>query len=211
MSKDRDEVLDRCHADDLINAAWMDMQCGPEEGEMSTTTTEKPLTEIPKLLQACCDDEAILYDIGFPFVEGEFLWATDGRILARQPIEDFDPAFLKGIMHDRGRLPVAATAWNAYEDSGEWNDLPRDFRVTCDKCKGVERTECTKCYGERSSLVEEPLAVGSVLLGAHYVALLFDHGIRSVKVAGAKEPARFQQGRIEGIVMPIDPEKSKQP
>ena len=31
MSKEGDEYLDRCHADDLIDAAWLDMQCGSDD------------------------------------------------------------------------------------------------------------------------------------------------------------------------------------
>lgn len=30
---EKDEWLDRCYADDPINAAWLDMQCGPEEDD----------------------------------------------------------------------------------------------------------------------------------------------------------------------------------
>lgn len=172
-----------------------------------TTTTGKLLTEIPKLLQECCDYENFRYDLRRPFVEEGFVWATDGKILARQPAADFDSEFLRDLMENRGKLPKATPVWDAYDDSGIWDDLPKGVSIPCETCNGVERVECFDCHGARRELIEGPCVVGVAQLMPHYVSVLLEHGIRSVKVTGVKSPVRFQIDRIEGVLMPLDPDE----
>lgn len=169
-------------------------------------TAQELLTEIPPLMLACCDGIAIRYDLKKPFPVGHYLWATNGRILVRQPIDDFAHELISELRKNRGSLPRPLEVWSHYPVAGEEQELPMPIRTVCPECKGVERVECYECHGVRSELNDKPVPVGDLTLGSYYAALLYDHGIRGVKVAGPSDAVQFSLGRLEGMLMPLNPE-----
>jgi hypothetical protein len=170
-----------------------------------TETMTDLLTEAPALMLECCTDEYYRYDLKTPFTEGAYLSATDGRWLTRQPAEDFDPEFLARLMTKRGKLPKCLEVWDSYPAGGEPFALP-EVDITCKACGGKERVACEECLGSRESSEIVGVYIGPVRIQASYIARLARHGITEIVVVDEKSPVRFSLGRIEGIVMPMNPE-----
>lgn len=165
---------------------------------MSETVTQL-LTEVPALMLACCDDENFRYDLKAPFVYGDHLWATNGRILTRQPVEDFAPELIDRLMQRRGKMliPIGdGRPWT--EPSGDPVELPQVTKAVCDGCHGQEHVECFSCHGLRFEIDEKPIDLGVVSLASHFVALLTDHGVTEIRVKSEKEAVHFAVGASRG-------------
>ena len=167
------------------------------------TTATKLLTEVPALMMACCEPDNIRYDLKLPYVDGDYLWATNGMILARQPIEDFSPDLLLECSKDRGKVPKSWPVWEQYGEDGEPFDLPIPEEKACEFCGGIERVLCEVCLGGRFDFVQDSYEVGPATLASNMIVKLVSNGVSSVRVVSEKDPVRFSVGRIEGLLMPM--------
>lgn len=97
----------------------------------------------PKLdLSAFCDPYTRRYALATPFIQGEFVYATDGRILVQTTRE------LCEASEPTGKVPNGcATIVEPLDKVRDW-DFPPPI-VACEKCKGCGATFgiCDVCNG----------------------------------------------------------------
>lgn len=166
------------------------------------------LSTTPELMTECCDDEeGIRYDITKPFVEGDYLVATNGQIAVRRLASDFDPGFLASLMDSSRKLPKTQLLWDATDH--ELVPLPDAAeKVPCDGCKGKEFTSCWECYGVRFERNLARVTCGPRDFAAHWVGMLRRHGVTEIGVSRKLlAPGWFSVGRFEGLLMPLEIEE----
>jgi hypothetical protein len=161
------------------------------------------LTAIPRLMQQCCEPEPMRYDNGRPFLFDGRLCATDCRILVWQPMKDFSPDLLASLAAGRGKIPNCRAIWEVMPKTTKPHALPETIREMCDGCGGEEYTECFSCHGLRYGLSEEPMQVGPVQIATQYAAILYEAGVRELRVGGKTDSLHFVLGRLEGVLMPL--------
>ena len=187
--------------------------------------------KLPPIFDDCCHKgEPSRYAIDRPFRDGEYICATDGRVVVRlhDPANEY-PSDAKGP-------PVHDLGWsNAYGSPVRMPPLPELFTETCRKCKGNPKVKCKRCGSE--GWIECPecgneypcpecagdheivcdncedgkvvdhgfkaVRVGPVCIGPAYARILARHGaiIFPPKKDGIR-PVYFKVGEIEGLVMP---------
>lgn len=164
------------------------------------------LKTLDPIFADCVCAETSRYAIAQPWVHNGFAYATNGRILVRQPTKRSSRPF---------RYARVPSAWHLFDDSkptGKPIPLPnigpeQNDVMVCENCKGRKR-KCSACDGEGSITRKHrsiELAPGlSKGLADYYVWLLQRHGIGEVQLDGASNGKTFcfRKGKkIEGLVM----------
>ena len=103
---------------------------------------------VPALLRECAEANATRFSLSLPWVQGGFVYATDGRIIARCPCDQVSPeavAHLEATMGGR-RIPLAAEA--------EFKEVPR---LPGEKLPTVPdpMTACCDCGGRGHDVIED--------------------------------------------------------
>jgi hypothetical protein len=180
---------------------------------------------IPRILLEIPDPDLyrMRYDLNRPFIDGDWLIATDGRIMARSPLSRFTAAELRPYGRDGRKLldPGRTTqVWDGFirEPRGEPVSLPESIRdrEACDRCFPGREWDwpfipasgryCEHCDGDGWLWVVKGINLGPVTLQPRYAALLSRHGVSKVYPgAGADRPVYFEGDGFEGILMPYDP------
>jgi len=107
--------------------------------------------QLPELLLQCTEPQfhGRKYQIDLPWVLGNFVYATDGRIIARMPIKGLKKPLVQFLRDMTTRcVPNALPVY-----VGEFEDKPtklpkiEDPRIECDTCngKGYVTTACPIC------------------------------------------------------------------
>lgn len=138
-----------------------------------------------------------------PWIQDGFVYATDGRIVVRQPIE------LSDTTHD------AQDARAIFDESkpGISIDLPdigpEQPRLQCPHCKAA--------FTNAGCVERTPRAVelhGGLFIADRFVWLLLRHGISEIRLDTARHARSpsgqrysFCKGTIEGLLMGRDPDK----
>lgn len=120
------------------------------------TTSDGPKEALFILLNPifrdCCDPEAVRYDLSSPFVVGEHVYATDGRIIVRSPATpEIVAAFTAVPPGDGKRLKDPALVYGPSDFQPAPLVLPDPNTFpACDRCGGkglVASYECGECWG----------------------------------------------------------------
>ena len=152
-------------------------------------------------LQPFCDDEgAIRYDIGKPFVQSGFRYATDGRIIARTKTREHDTAGRKlprdaaSVYGPPIKSPLVALKRGKRYVEPEGGDL-------CG-CECLRR--CKKCDG--SGVLPQFISyVGKALFDEKYLAKIERlPGVRVVKPKGGDDSMYFAFTGGDGVLMPLE-------
>lgn len=167
---------------------------------------------------ADCVGKSGRYTIGRPWVRGGFAYATNGRIVVRQPVT------LQDTTHN---APDALAMFNESKPSGTIILLPdigpnRSATMLCDECHGDGHCDCSRCgqdaecyecggkgtAGREQNAIE--LATG-LFVADTYVWLLQRHDITNVQVDENYKGAtpgdyrycfcRKDKLQLEGLVM----------
>jgi hypothetical protein len=175
------------------------------------------------------------FALGRPFVEGDHVIATDGRLFVRTPCEALGAGGLAPYWKDPGRkYPSQMAAGIAAQ--GPWDDEPTPIPdcvpfVRCETCAGsgcyvdslgLARmdTECLDCDGSGWERNLERVYVGEFPFSAYLLALLRSHGVtglrlsknpplqHAAKAGECKCGAAFAGDGFDGIVAPMTLEDS---
>lgn len=113
-------------------------------------------TELHPIFADCCAKEKTRYAITVPFQCGDYICATDGRILIR----------MKGRIEETDidtPIPPANDIFTEWKGSGDFATLPTPeptmtkcpecdgsgtARKDCEECDGTGQVECSHCGGE---------------------------------------------------------------
>lgn len=181
---------------------------------------------IPRILFEIPDPEMYRnrYDLGRPFVEGEWLVATDGRIMARVALASLGPG--ERAPYERGTRKLLAPG-RAMQVWDEGMRCPRvkaialpgpviRDREACPCCHPGSAWEwpfippsgryCEECDGEGWLWVCDGIDLGSAVINPRYAALLLRHGVSGVVPADDPgRPVYFAGEGFEGLLQPYDP------
>lgn len=172
---------------------------------------------IHPIFQACCAETEEFYKIGKPFVEGPYLYATDGHIGVRQasaPERTVERSF------PNTRRPDIASVFDGkfYPNPAPVPqvDYPTK-KAKCYKCNGSGRipedgdldshfVTCDLCKGTKLAWPWAPVVVvgGRMGFGARYLALLQAHdAILFLPRGSVSVAAKWTVGsKIEGRLIP---------
>lgn len=204
------------------------------------TTIEKiraaSLPLLPAIFAEClADEDGAKYDCSAPWIEDGWVVGTDGRILARAPLDSLGAvgpvvAAILGLMPNR-RVPTMANLYDGVQWSDAETPLPElPGAIPCEACqqKRFYRNEdvgawwsCDSCEGtgwyldryQRVS-VSETLGIGlgfAWILKRHGAVLYLpqDNPGRPVDVAsnGKECEIKFVADGAEGVLMPMTTEE----
>jgi hypothetical protein len=192
-----------------------------------------PFAGLPAIFRECVAPYTVRYDLTRPWVAGDHVYATDGRILVRVPVAGLAPGTLGPLwnaaaMFDRhpGRYaePIVLPEPGGPESTPcaickGGGQLECDARGAYGPGAGPLAFECPVCDGSGRVINWEstPVADGYAL-SARFVHLLRRHGA-AVHLPLAPDgstpsdvPAYFVAGPVEGLVMPcVSPARSASP
>lgn len=191
---------------------------------------------IHAILQECVDlnwYNGKEYDLRTPWPHGEHIYATDGRIMARCPLDGNATPLADGrkvvdvtqITQHEGvplravPLPDAVEHKPCAECGG--SGLIVSGQCQCGCGQPIMRNgqpvayDCDQCRGKGAETNDAPVLVAEsprIYLAAHFVGLLRRHGVGEVMVPtipskGMTKPAaacRFHGDGFDGWVMPMD-------
>jgi hypothetical protein len=182
-----------------------------EEKEMKMTTQE--------ILRACCAEESTRFCIDNPFVQGDYVVATNGHIAARLPVGKCD--WLE-TLHSNGEKvpPIMSLPW----DGKQMPAIPlpcvpeKTPMEPCQFCGGGlmcvcecghEHT-CGECDGKGVMPVPEGVIdIGPVVLAVRYIRLLQSFGVTevvpmdsAVHMTRNMVPVLWRVGDVTGLLMP---------
>jgi hypothetical protein len=182
-----------------------------EEKEMKMTTQE--------ILRACCAEESTRFCIDNPFVQGDYVVATNGHIAARLPVGKCD--WLE-TLHSNGEKvpPIMSLPWDGKQMPAI--PLPRVAEkppmVPCEYCGGGSthlcacghEHPCGECNGEgMMPALEKGIDIGPVALAARYIRLLQSFGVtevvpvqKTVDIKRDMAPVLWRVGDVTGLLMP---------
>lgn len=147
-----------------------------------------PFPDLPPIFADCveCDPPQRYPHLAKPFVQGDFIWATDGRIAIKLKAD----AYLRANHPAHDKPELARVTAESFE-AGDTHEIPE-----------IGRKEC-ECCGEMTMLdiPEDGLKVGPFLLGAGYVTILHRHGVKEVSGSPGSPSVAFKVGDVEGILM----------
>ena len=171
---------------------------------------------LPPIFADCVHTEDGRYKMSAPFVSGEYVSATDGRICVRMPKAGID---LSVIPPCEKAPPLDGLAWN--KEYGLPLPVPEiepePELEDCETCNGTGQHWCGDCEAEhdcgqcdatgKKDVVYKPIDCGGPTpLGSGYVRKLFKHGAKLYPPVGGDQfrPWRFTIGNnIEGLLMPM--------
>lgn len=205
------------------------MTTAPRTEGSTQATTPDPFSRLPAIFRECIDPEpGLRFDLTTPWRDGFYVYATDGRIVARMAVSALDPEYLAEIpVRDPaikpsrpGRRPDAASIFDDKEGTtealptplpGPWiGEVPAGRE--CPNCRATGRCvceccdvrhECGRCGGSR---VAWYAFADRIRLSGRQAALLRRHGARlHLPLRPRKEDhtdaARWTLGYVEGYVM----------
>lgn len=155
---------------------------------------------LPPIFRAACKTaDSALYGIQKPWLEGQFAYATDGRIMVRKRLDDSTASVL---------AVVAPTAHRRVPKGEEFYATPREFRpistpyktpakafAICQDCQGFGRffapedlwendpdesyePECEECDGTGITKIRDRIdIIEGFTLQTYYVALIAHYGV----------------------------------
>jgi hypothetical protein len=147
-----------------------------------------------------------------PFAHGEFVYATDGRILIRVPDEDGWPpasgaisesvlAKLLAVPDDAEFVSLARVKFPAAPFRECWACEGRGTEHDCQGCIH----KCDDCGGEGVVAVKQSVSIGAALFDVRYIELIASiYGEISPQVAPSPSPFRFDEGlgAVMGLMAP---------
>ncbi len=135
------------------------------------------------LQRFCSDDDYRKDAVGVPWSEGDWTYATDGRLLLRVPRLPDVPE------NEKAPKNIDKNIFDLNPITGNWQKIPSPLPAfgdgeKCDECKGSGQHECRcgdqhdcgKCEGS-GSLPSKSIAVE---IGCHHVAHIYLHKIRDI-------------------------------
>jgi hypothetical protein len=172
-----------------------------------------------EILRACCAEESTRFCIDNPFVQGDYVVATNGHIAARLPVGKCD--WLE-TLHSNGEKvpPIMSLPWDGKQMPAI--PLPRvpevPPMVKCDRCDGYKTHSCDCGHSHKCGdcggkgvvpASERAINAGDVLLAACYVRLLQTFGVtevvpvqKTVDIKRDMAPVLWQVGDVTGLLMP---------
>jgi hypothetical protein len=192
---------------------------------VNATETEIDLfAGLPSIMRDCVDpDGPGRYDLRRPWRDGGYIYATDGRIIARVREDDCEWHLIHEIpAREVGRQPVARDVYEveAIEDTPLWLPSPLSGLQACEECGGTGRdpdaephqVECYDCSGGGTCRDSDPYEIApDFFLGGWLIALLIRHGATAYRTVGrtkGPQPIWFRTpDGAEGMAMPMDPHR----
>lgn len=188
---------------------------------VTVDAAERLLSLLHPIFRHCLDPDMARYDLSTPWIVGDFVYATDARILVRSPVT---PELFAAYFIGEAKRPDVSSLWGPYEKQPLV--LPSVESVAlCEICKGrgkqgpyqcsecghthVMEEDCPACLGfGRGEGMTEGIDVGDYslshafsLLLVKYQAVLFRPVDRGP--LDKPNPLRFTIGdNVEGWVMP---------
>lgn len=155
----------------------------------ATETIPAVFAGLPPIFKACAAEEKHgKYDCSQPFVIGEHVYASDGRIACRiklSDVPDYVPTANKG--------PGADVVFAGVQTSGvaEIPNIEGPQKEPCDECHGDKEVECNyghmhpcrECDRAGEQAVDpEPVFIDGHRLGGKYLWILKSHGITTISL-----------------------------
>lgn len=168
---------------------------------MTAATASQILAPLPPLLLACRD---IAGPCRNPWREHGYIYATDGRILAR--LRD-DGRPYRDARTDGQGMPYVGRLFARFRPDGRVIELPAGIAATvpCPRCDGddIRRRGCLGCMAKGVVPNRRRVAIApDIALMASRVAMLARHGVRAVEAGtGETSPVRFAGAGVEGLLM----------
>jgi len=182
-------------------------------------TEQREQTSIDDFLALCCAKSPSRYAITKPFRKGEYVYATDGRIIARVPAAgraEPESDTMDGVKTppcldlpwDRSRYAMAAATIPDGPDP-EWESCVRcGGSGDCTDCDCGNSHECGRCKGTGGNIANRHVSLGSFGVGTVYLSLM-RHG-RFVLYPSLESPATkpiyfCRDDGVDGLLMPMTP------
>lgn len=151
-----------------------------------------------------------------PFVIDGFVYATDGRIAVRVPVQTV-PSIMPEWSDEDRKLPrdITGIFEKAIKGTGPPSALPDGIAgtVSCKLCKRAGTVECefgyehpcSSCDGKGESEDHNPASIGPRKFSRFYLALLYKHGVTTIRLPSSQEkPGVFNaEPSVEGLLMPM--------
>lgn len=103
------------------------------------------------IFRECCDGDSIPYDLSTPFVDGEWVYATDRRIIARCQVTPEIAIAIAAlpVIRDKKRVKDPGSVYETSDFESEPMDLsPVSSLSVCSLCQGTGEQspcECSAC------------------------------------------------------------------
>jgi hypothetical protein len=127
---------------------------------------ERVLDLLPPIFKACVDSEQSRYDLALPWREGDYAYATDGKIIVRTPAKGDRAARIDRARKGRGKTPLGDELYRINDSIVHHRepvsipsraDRPAPF-IACSECLGFGELvddlvavsyQCDSCEGMR--------------------------------------------------------------
>lgn len=174
------------------------------------------VNELPAIFADFVAQTDTRYALTRPFRDGDYVVATNGRIIVRQRNAEWvDPDPLPNTPKTAGLFTPPRIA-----SYGEPVPLPDPGLVReeqCEKCLGDGECTCASCgagstcptCGGTGTVIHERAVhiLDDYCLRNTHMAVLLKHGVHHVRVPSPRNyPARFKHEAFEGLVMPCNKE-----
>jgi len=174
-------------------------------------------TKLHPIFFAACDLEVFRYDLSQPFIQGDHVYATDGRIMVRAPVDRFDTEAMHEFEAGERKVPKIDVAWSAIPADRMEFEIPTGIKkmVPCEDCNPdgiwkegplVPSSHCFECDGLYFVRNGIGVDVGPAILNSYYLGLLTEHGVTRVEIGIGSEPKTpiyFQHEEFDGVLMPM--------
>ena len=182
------------------------------------------LAFLPPIFAECVGEYSPKYDLGAPFIDGDRVVATDGKILAQMPIAslgDFAPALrsILGTMPAR-KLPKTENMFSGTAWSEDGIPLPGNLSgaVPCPQCKQdrLVRSDtddydlwnlCDLCAGSGWFLDPDisvhPSPIHAAKVSLTFAWILKKHGALLYLSDKAIDPILWKIDQVSGFLMPL--------
>lgn len=131
---------------------------------------------VEDLKRFCClSKQPYRASITRPFSQGQWTYATDGRLLIRVPRLAEVPEY------PNSPKDIQKTIFDQQQITGQWADIPTGLpelaeAEKCSECGNNPKDDCWKCDGDG---VIEPMAI-PVSIGKHSVSHIYLHKLKTL-------------------------------
>jgi hypothetical protein len=178
------------------------------------------MTRLHPVFREVCDRESVRYDLEKPFTQGDYLYATDGRIAVRQRLDLLDPERREWHHPGMRRIPNVQPLFDKLDRHGRVDvELDPGINLQCPACQHCNPDglwqwpftigSCEHCDGEGCLGPDEvDVPAGPISLNGFYLEFLAKYGVRSLSVIDKPlAPAYFKTDDFEGLLMPMEKPK----
>lgn len=157
---------------------------------------------LPEIFGQCCHRGPARFDIQMPFRQRDYVYATDGRILLRQPVREPEP-----VSNGQRKVPDCTTHFPWSREGLIPTPIPELPEVRYETCEECDRSRpgCD-CGGAGRYEISVAIDVGHMRLASGYLRRLQAIGAECFlppETPGTLPPVYFRAGNIEALLMPI--------